>query len=234
MEKIREFSSSTGLVASNPKSKIYFGGVREDTQDLIQQVTGFAIGTLPFKYLGVPLASRKLIIHMCQPLIERRISRLNHWCTRILSYADRVQLVRSVLFPIANYWMQVFHLPKKIIHHVETMCRSFIWKGKDNLSRKAHVSWESMCDPVSAGRNTINLTLWSRATIGKMLWNLCAKADKLWIRWINMYYIKGRECTNFIPPQQCSWTLKCMFEFEIELRMTDLEGSYPAPEVYYR
>lgn len=67
----------------------------------------------------------------------------------------------------------------------------------------------------------INLTLWIRATIDKILLNLCAKSDKLWIRWIHIYYIKGMDCTSYDPPQQCSWTLKSMFKFGAELRMKE-------------
>lgn len=32
---------------------------------------------------------------------------------------------------------------------------------------------------------------WNKATILKMLWNLHMKSDKLWIRWIDAYYLKG-------------------------------------------
>lgn len=74
MNKIREFSKATGLNMSVPKSKIYFGGVNIDDQKVMMQESGFQIGIMPFKYLGVPLDSKKLSVANCQPLIDKMLS----------------------------------------------------------------------------------------------------------------------------------------------------------------
>lgn len=170
MDRVRNFSAATSFNISIPKSKIYLGGVDAETQELIQETTGFARGIMPFKYLGVPLASRKLSIADCQPLIERMLVQLNHWSTRLLSYAGRLQLLKSVIFSITSYWMQIFPLQKKIISHIYSMLRKFLWTGKDNPTRKAHVSWDHISDPISAGgSNLIYLKDWNKETIGKLL-----------------------------------------------------------------
>lgn len=71
MGKFCQFSDATGLKANQAKCKVYFGGVSMPEYDLILPVTGFRMGELPFKYLGVPFSSRKLSIHLCSPLIDR-------------------------------------------------------------------------------------------------------------------------------------------------------------------
>ncbi|XP_019432517.1 PREDICTED: uncharacterized protein LOC109339516 [Lupinus angustifolius] len=119
MNNFTEFSKCTGLQASSAKCEVYFGGIDVLTQATIQASIGFNRGSLPFKYLGVPLDSKKLTINQCSPLIEKITLRLRHWSTRLLSYACRLQLIRSVMFSITNYWMQVFPLPKKILYHIE-------------------------------------------------------------------------------------------------------------------
>ncbi|XP_058769802.1 uncharacterized protein LOC131643564 [Vicia villosa] len=149
--KIRDFTQATCLQMSQPKSKLYFGGVDIPNQNLLMQDMGFQIGKLPFKYLGVSLDSKKLTIPNCQPLIDKMICRFSHWCTRLLSYAGRLQLVKSILFAIDNYWLQIFPLPKKILAHVESLCRRFLWTGQDTDSMKAPISWEHVCDPVVVG-----------------------------------------------------------------------------------
>lgn len=139
-----------------PRAKSIFGGCIVEDQHIIQQEIGFVIGNMSFKYLGVPLASRKLTINMCQPLIDKMMSRLNHWSTRLLTYVGRIQLIRSVLFSIANFWLQIFPLPEKVIHHIEGLCRSFLWIGKECILRKALISWDHTCDPIAAcGMNLI-------------------------------------------------------------------------------
>lgn len=140
MEKVKEISAATGLNMSIPKSNVYFGGVDDNTQKSIKHEIGFEIGQLSFKYLGVPLDSKKLSIAMCQPLIYKMTSRLSHWSTRLLSYAGKFLLIKSVIFSIANYWMQIFPLEKKLITHIEGLCRSFLWTGKDSTSRSALIA----------------------------------------------------------------------------------------------
>ncbi|XP_058783172.1 uncharacterized protein LOC131657831 [Vicia villosa] len=215
MQKVKEFSSTTGLVMSVPKSKIYMGGVDSECQNILMLETGFQIGQMPFRYLGVPLDSKRLTINNCQPLIDRMTCRIKHWCTRMLSYAGRFLLMKSVLFSIANYWLQISPLPKKIIHHIESLCRSFLWTGKDSISNKAPISWEHVCDPVAAGGlSLIDLTIWNRASLGKMLWNLNAKKDRMWISWVSHYYMKrGADATNYCAKQSDSWIIKSIFKY---------------------
>ncbi|XP_019414158.1 PREDICTED: uncharacterized protein LOC109325965 [Lupinus angustifolius] len=67
MDKVNKFSNSTCLKASHAKYKVYLGGVDKQTQKSILHATGFTMGSLPFKYLGVPLASKKLTVDLCSP-----------------------------------------------------------------------------------------------------------------------------------------------------------------------
>lgn len=41
------------------------------------------------------------------------------------------------------------------------------------------------------GMNFLDIYTWNKAAIGKMLWNLCQKKDKLWVVWIHTYYGKN-------------------------------------------
>lgn len=46
----------------------------------------------------------------------------------------------------------------------------------------------------------------------KLLWNLSDKADKLWVRWLHDYYIKGLNVMEFIPKSNCSWIFKSILK----------------------
>ncbi|CAI8600558.1 unnamed protein product [Vicia faba] len=154
--------------------------MEKDSIRIVQQETDFVRGVLPVKYLGVPLDSKKLNVLEYKPLIDKMLSRINHWSTRLLSYAGRFLLVKSVLFSIANYWMQIFALPKKIIHHIEALCRRFLWTRSDIKTKKAHVAWDQVCNPKKVGGlNMISLVEWNQATIGKMIWNLNEKKGQV-------------------------------------------------------
>lgn len=140
MEAIDKFSAASGLKANQLKSCIYFGGVPTEVKQEILRVTEMCERQLLFKYLGVPLSTQKLTSMQCQPLVQKITQKINGWATKFLSYAGRVQLIKSVLFGIQMYWSQLFVLPQKILKLVQTACRTFLWTGKSEASRRALVA----------------------------------------------------------------------------------------------
>ncbi|WMV37355.1 hypothetical protein MTR67_030740 [Solanum verrucosum] len=204
----QEFSLASGLVANADKSSIYFGGAPTSIQNEILHDLGFSQGYLPFRYLGVPLSTKRVSILQYQPLIDKIMSRIQRWTFRFLSYAGRTQLIKSVLFSIQVIWSQVFVLPKKVVKCIATLCRTFLWTRGVDASRKALIAWEHLCSPKIVGDlNILNIQAWNKAAISKLLWNLSTKKDRLWVKWIHMYY--GKQGTIWgVIPTQASWTVK--------------------------
>ncbi|XP_020253930.1 uncharacterized protein LOC109830996 [Asparagus officinalis] len=64
---VKEFSEISGLVANPEKSSIFYGGLEESVKISIASLLGFTEGTLPIKYLGVPLISKWLSFLDCSP-----------------------------------------------------------------------------------------------------------------------------------------------------------------------
>ena len=52
------FYTYSGLQLNSSKSELFSTGIEVEDLMEIQQVTGFRLGTLPVKYLGVPLVTR--------------------------------------------------------------------------------------------------------------------------------------------------------------------------------
>ncbi|KAH0873590.1 hypothetical protein HID58_070952 [Brassica napus] len=87
------------------KTSFYASGLTPSETDLIQASTGMALGSLPFRYLGVPLNSRKLSLTNCEPLIHqiktRILTRLAWQATLYWLWTERntrlhTQMFRSV------------------------------------------------------------------------------------------------------------------------------------------
>ena len=57
---LKVFYTYSGLQLNNANSEVFSTGIKEEDLLEIQQVTGFKMGTLPVKYLGVPLITRQL------------------------------------------------------------------------------------------------------------------------------------------------------------------------------
>lgn len=39
----------------------------------------------------------------------------------------------------------MFSHTKKVLKHVEALCRSFMWSGSEEVTRKSPVAWEDVC-----------------------------------------------------------------------------------------
>ncbi|XP_019229314.1 PREDICTED: uncharacterized protein LOC109210372 [Nicotiana attenuata] len=208
-----KFSATSGLLANPNKSAIYFGGVDQNTRQEILQNTGYSFGELPFKYLGIPLDTKKLSAMQWQPLIDRIVAKISSWTAKKLSYAGRVQLVQSMIFGIQSYWSQIFILPAKVIKLIESYCRSYIWPGSNTITKRTLIACDRMCLPKSAGGyNLMNIRIWNRAAITSVYWDLTQKKDKMWIKWIHTYYIKGQRLMEMNIPQQASWMVRKIME----------------------
>ena len=109
------FYTYSGLKLNSNKSELFYTGVSRQEMDLIQQATGFQLGQLPVRYLGVLLITKRLSAADCTLLIEKITVRINCWTSKLLSYVGRLQLIQSVLFSIQNYWCRQFILPKGVI-----------------------------------------------------------------------------------------------------------------------
>ena len=99
------------------------------------------MGSLPVKYLGVPLVIRRLTAVDCAPLVKKITARIKGWAAKFFTYAGRLQRIQSVLFSVSNYWCSNFLLPKGVIKKINQICFAFFWKGTDNAAAGARVKW---------------------------------------------------------------------------------------------
>lgn len=93
------------------KSSIYICGIQDSVARELSEIMHMPIGELPFKYLMVPLTSKKLSYAQSKPLVEKITSRAQTWMAHLLSYAGRLQLVKSIL-SMQNY---CFLFPRKLL-----------------------------------------------------------------------------------------------------------------------
>ncbi|GJX82269.1 protein LAZ1 [Tanacetum coccineum] len=76
MESLNEFKEVSGLVPSIPKSTTFFCNVVNHVKISILIIMSFSEGELPFKYLGVPLISSRLLNKDCKILVEKARNRI--------------------------------------------------------------------------------------------------------------------------------------------------------------
>lgn len=106
--------------------QVFWGGVDDTNKASIKDIIGFEEGQLPVRYLRVPLTSKRINITHYFPLIEKIVVRIRHWTSKLLNYAGRIQLIRSMAFAITQYWLQCFHLPKFVLTKIDVIYRNFL------------------------------------------------------------------------------------------------------------
>ncbi|XP_021866848.2 uncharacterized protein [Spinacia oleracea] len=218
-----QFSRASGLEANLHKSEVYLAGVNDQMGDQLVSLLGIAKGTFPIRYLGVPLTTRKLSYNECKPLIEKTVTRIKGWSARFLSYAGRLQLIKSVLFGVQLYWCQIFVMPKKIMKEIQRLCRSFLWTCNKVGSKKAPVAWENLCLPKTCGGwNLKDLITWNKAAVLKHCWAFSMKQDRLWVKWMHTYYIQQKDFWTMPVPNGLTWSMrKIWYQRELLLQVGD-------------
>ncbi|KAL0295900.1 UNVERIFIED_CONTAM: Retrovirus-related Pol polyprotein from type-2 retrotransposable element R2DM [Sesamum angustifolium] len=129
----------------------------------------------------------------CQPLLQKIDSRIKGWEGVQLSFAGRVQLIKSVLVSLEVYWAMAFILPKGIIKEMIKRLRTFLWKGTSS-SGYPKVAWEIVCRPVEEGGQGIkDIFALNRALMSKHLWAVIKQVRTYWVDWI--FQVRLRDCT---------------------------------------
>lgn len=201
------FSAVSGLKANLAKSSMFLCGVSEDEKQLLQSQLGIPIRKLPVRYLGIPLISTRLTLRDCQPLIEKIKSKLSCWTTKHLSYAGRIQLLKSVIMHMQNYWCLALLLPQKAINEIESICNRFLWSGKIDKRAMTMVAWRTVCLPKGEGGLGLKqIGKWNKAAICKYLWRICSNEESVWVQWSREQLLKGKSLWQVSIPYDAAWT----------------------------
>ncbi|XP_028080203.1 uncharacterized protein LOC114281810 [Camellia sinensis] len=207
MQGLEEFRNLSGLTPNPSKSNIFFSGCSIQLREEILQIAKLTEGSLPVRYLGVPLITTKLKVSDCHILVERITMRIKSWTNKLLSYAGRAQLIKSILFSMQVYWSSLFILPKKIVSDIESILRSFFWSGVEMKKHSAKIAWKYICRNKSeGGLGFKDLEVWNKATIAKHVWYLFSGGDcSMWCQWVKSYLLKGRSFWSVKTPSDPSW-----------------------------
>ncbi|XP_059627135.1 uncharacterized protein LOC132269932 [Cornus florida] len=146
-QAIDTFSSLSGLQINKNKSHVFLSGVNDSLEAAILALLGFEKGALPVRYIGVPFVSTMLRSTDCRSLIDRITLRIGHWTSKNLSFAGRLQLIRSILFSTQMYWSSKFILPASITHELESIFGAFLWTGPILRTSGAKIAWDKCCLP---------------------------------------------------------------------------------------
>jgi hypothetical protein len=91
-----------------------FGETKDRIADYVEMF-GCKEGEMPFRYLGIPMSSRKLLNKDWSVVEERFQKKLSSWKGKLLLSGGRLVLINLVLSSFPMFLMSFFKIPKGVV-----------------------------------------------------------------------------------------------------------------------
>ena len=203
---LENYSIFSGLRANSTNSEVFIMANSPNLKQEILNMLWLKEGNFPIKYLGLPFISENLTKKDYGPLINKITALVNSWFSKFLSYAKKLQLIKSVLFSLQAYWTKMLILPKKVIKIVEQKLSRFLWNGLDHSASRAKISWDHVCKPRNEGLGLRTLEEWNKVAIIGVIWNIFAEEHSIWVAWVHLNLLKRRSHWVVKVPQDSTWS----------------------------
>lgn len=211
-EALDDFASWSGLHMNKDKTQLYHVGLNQVESSAIYSY-GFTVGSLPIRYLGIPLMSRKLRIFEYDLLLEKITNRFRSWTVKTLLFAGRKQLIASIIYGTINFWITTFILPQGCIKKIESLCSRFLWSGSIENGRGAKVAWKMVRLPKSEGGLGLRrFSSWYRILCLRFIWLLFSGNMSLWAQWHKHYHLRNANFWAVELNSSDSWIWKSLLE----------------------
>ncbi|KAG8369646.1 hypothetical protein BUALT_Bualt14G0035300 [Buddleja alternifolia] len=142
---LKGFCDASGLMVNRGKSKVFFAKCtkRRDKRRIAMEL-GFGCTENLGKYLGVPITHGRASPGTYRSLIDRVQSRLSSWKAKLLNFAGRLTLVKSVMAALPIHTMQSAWLPQGTCNHLDKLNRVFLWATCASPKKFHSVKWETV------------------------------------------------------------------------------------------
>ena len=169
------------------------------------------------------LNPHRLLASQFSPLIHKLESATQSWMGKHLSYTGWLELIKSILHGMVQFWISIFPIPAVVINKITSLCRNFLWTGDVLRSKSVLVAWKQVCLPKDeGGLAVLDIKARNDSFFAKHLWNIHLKSDSLWIRWVDHYYISHDSIWSLDAKKTDSPLWKSIFS--LHNRMIDLCG----------
>ncbi|KAG9145698.1 hypothetical protein Leryth_024858 [Lithospermum erythrorhizon] len=201
---LETFEGVSGLSLNPTKSSIFLAGVKDNRKRSILERVGFPEGTFPVCYLGIPLAPTSVSVKDFSPFTDAIDQFIQKWGHHTLSYAGKVELLRSVIQGVEGFWFQVFPMHDAVLRKVQSSCTQFFW-----VCRPGHRRWDDICTPkLEGGLGLMDIWKWNVALLTRAIWHFYRESDTIWVQFVKQYYLKSISFWEYSPRDRDSFLFK--------------------------
>src|SRR6266540_1383109 len=190
------FEQLSGLKINFHKSEIFCFGKAKDDEQHYKQILGCESGSLPFRYLGIPIHYRKLRNSEWNP-VERRVQgKLGCWKGKMLSYGDRLTLINYVLTSLPMFMLSFLEIPKGVCKRLDSYRSRFFWQSDENKRKYPLIKWSIVCRPKDQGGLGIEaLEIKNMCLLSKWLYKLLNE-EGVWQQILQNKYLNDKSLSQ--------------------------------------
>ncbi|XP_026396073.1 uncharacterized protein LOC113290706 [Papaver somniferum] len=123
------YQRASGQTVCRQKSKVYYGGGSLSRCRYLTDFSGMTVATFPDRYLGVQVKPGTVRYRHISNVIDKIKNELAGWKGSLLSFQDRIVLVKSVISSYSIHNMAVYKWPRGLgISSMSVMNRPFLMK----------------------------------------------------------------------------------------------------------
>ncbi|KAH7525144.1 hypothetical protein FEM48_Zijuj06G0193900 [Ziziphus jujuba var. spinosa] len=159
---------------------------------------------------GNPLFISRSKVQAFKRFKEKLKHRVEHLQGRLLSQVGNMALVREDLSTIPVYFMSKFQLPLKLYKEMDSILRSFWWKGFNSSSKSYNlIAWDKICQRKYYGGLGIRRIIdFSFALLAKLGWIMAINEDRIWVKILKATYCRLDSFLHCKISKNCSYTWK--------------------------
>ena len=116
--------------------------------DALANILQYRVGSLPMKYLEMPLGTSFKTASIWNPILEKMEKKLSGWKRLYLSKGGKLMLLKSTLSSLPTYFLSLFTIPKAVAARLKNIQRNFLWDSYKGSFKYPLMAWEKECLPV--------------------------------------------------------------------------------------
>jgi hypothetical protein len=189
---LRGFEMASGLKVNFWKSSIMGVNVSTDFLRVASAFLNCRVGSIPFKYLGLPIGANPRRMATWEPLLVSLRKRLGAWGNKYVSLGGRITLLNSVLNAIPIFYLSYLKLPVQVWKQIRRMQREFLWGSRRGIKKVSWIKWDIVCLPKKKGGlgvrdiRVVNISL-----LAKWRWRLLFDDQTVWKEVLKNKYGQG-------------------------------------------
>lgn len=186
------FEWLSGLKINFHKSEVYVFGVDNQENEKMANMLNCALGSLPLKYLGIPLSDVRLKASTFGHILEKMKKMLDPWKGKNLSSGGRLILTNTCLSSLLMYMMGFYLLSGGLHQQMNSVRANFFWQGAEGKICYHMAKWDMVTRPKDqGGLGIINTRLMNECLLVKWIWRIVQGSEDMWYKIIKAKYMTG-------------------------------------------